>query len=109
MADEISTPAAPKHLPAAKQDEWKKAYAAAFKKAQSDYPDQIAVQSQFALREANRLLQVPEVKDYAGAMALPEYLVLQREVIEGVLCVITADGKKYKFAVPAKPAAPPAR
>lgn len=108
MADELTVPAAPKFLPAAKQEEWKKAYAAALKKAQSDYPDQVSAQAQYALCEANRLLQMPEVKSYKDAMALEPHTFIQREQVdvEGapVLRLIMADGKKYQFSVPQKPA-----
>jgi len=106
-AEEITIPEAPKHLPASVKAEWRRAYAAAMKKAQADYPEQKTIQTQFALREANRLLQVPEPKSYKDADALPNHHVVRREVVKvddkgnHELRLVTSDGKKYKFPAPA--------
>jgi hypothetical protein len=105
MPEEIAIPEAPKHLPAKLKAEWKKAYLAAYKKAQADYPEQKTMQAQCALREANRLLQVPEIRSYKDAIDLPNHHVVQREVVktdEGhELRLVTSDGKKHKFPAPA--------
>jgi hypothetical protein len=109
MAEETTIPNAPKHLPAALKAEWKKSYAVALKKAQADIPDSAMAQAQYALREANRLLQVPEIKNYKAAMELPPHHIVKREVVKGEegheLQLVTSDGKKYKFPAPEPEAA----
>jgi len=113
MPEEITTPMPPKRLPAKEQAAWKKKYVEAFRQAQADNPDNEPQQRQYALREANRMLKVPEPDSYADAMALPEHqlAVMQDEKgksvparyeKEGKLKVVTSDGKKYSFDVPEK-------
>ena len=99
--EEINIPEAPKCLPAKQQDEWKKSYEKAFRQALRDYPENDTQQRQFAMREANRLLSVPEPKSHEEASALPAHQVMLREEVEGELRIVTTDGKKYAFPVPA--------
>jgi hypothetical protein len=114
MADEIQVPDAPGLLPAGLQKKWRAAYAAAFKEAQNDFPEDAIQQRQTALREANRLLRVTPPTDYKSAMDLPDYLihssvdrdgkaVSSRQIDEkkGELKLVTIDGKKYRFPAPA--------
>ena len=68
---------------------------------------------QAAEREANKLLSVPAPEGYTEALALPEWQVLTRreksveksvddESATRVLLVVTIDGRKFRFPVPAE-------
>jgi hypothetical protein len=110
MAEEIKIPAAPRTLPPKLQSDWRKKYVGAYKQSQADYPDNPVLQEQFALREANLMLRSPELKSYQDAVDLQEHQLARthegkparQETEDGKLKVVTADGKKYSFDVPAK-------
>lgn len=97
----VNTPEAPAILPAKWQAQWKKTYAEAFQAAQADEPDDAPRQRQMARREANRMLRTPKLTSYEEAAALEDWQVVFRGEVDGVLKVVTCDGKKYRFPVPA--------
>jgi hypothetical protein len=99
-AEEINIPEAPQCLPKKERAEWAELYAKAFRQAQRNFPEDEAAQRQAALREANRMLQVPEPKSHEEALALPAHQVLLSEVVDGELRIVTTDAKRYKFPVP---------
>jgi hypothetical protein len=97
MEDKVQVPQAPAILPAAEAKKWKETYASALKQAQADHPDDVPSQLKEALREANRILRVPEPKTAADVEKLAPWQVLKKSVGEGgVVRVITCDGKKYE-------------
>ena len=100
----IEIPAAPANLPEAVEKKWKEAYAAAFKEAQNDWPDDVPTQKQQSLREANRVVKTPELTSYSHAASLEEWhFVLRAASADGkTLRVVTRHGKKYTFPIPAK-------
>jgi hypothetical protein len=106
MAEEkekVNVPAAPSYLPEAVAKQWSKTYETAYLQAKADNSEGSEIDfTQTALREANRLLRVPVLKSYADAMKAEEWHFIKREVgKDGKLHVVTADGKKHKFDVPA--------
>ena len=104
MADQVAIPEAPKHFPADEAKEWRRRYAQAYAEIQKRSPeggDQSAAH-QYARCEANRMLRVTTPESYEGAMALPAHQVLRRETVDGVLRVVTSDGRKYLFDAPVK-------
>jgi hypothetical protein len=109
----LQIPAPPSFLPEKEQAAWKKKYEEGFKQAQVDEPEDEAAQHRAALKEANRMLRVPEIESAAHVKSLPKHLFIKNEEKDGVLKVVTIDGKKYSFdvkvkaAVPAAPAVPP--
>jgi len=106
---EITIPAAPALLPPKEAKAWQRAYEEGYKRSQvdnNDAPD--SVHRQTALREANRMLRVPEPKSYEEAMALPDWQVVKREVEGAALKLVTSDGRKYVFPAPKKAEKPPA-
>lgn len=110
MADEakIDIPEVPPvpGLPEQVKAAWRKAYADAFKRAQVDHKDDPLMQRQVALGEANRIFRLDAPVDYDDAMDLAPWQVIKREAREGELKVVTIDGQKFSFPVPApKPAA----
>lgn len=98
----VNTPEAPSILPAKLQAEWRKTYADALEAARADEPDDPARQRLLARREANRILRTPKLTSYESAMQLEDWQVLFRGEVDGVLKVVTCDGKKYRFPVPAR-------
>jgi len=102
MSDEkvkIDVPEVPSVLPPAEQKKWVETYKAAFEEAQNDDPGDVVKQRQSALREANRLLRVEKITSADQAKALPKWKLVQCEEKDGVLKVVTIDGKKYSFGV----------
>jgi hypothetical protein len=107
MAKEINVPAAPAVLPEDLRKKYASTYTAAFKEAKAD--DENASDGdchQAARKEANRLLRVAEPTTHAEATKLPKWHVHHSKEEDGVLKIVTIDGKKYKFDVPKKPAPP---
>lgn len=109
MGDEkqvITIPDPPAGLPKAVENKWKQAYAVGFKEAQASDQESPAAWGQPALREANKVLRVPDPEDFDDAMELADWMVLHREqkkTKDGVvLNVVTRHGKKFRFPVPAK-------
>jgi hypothetical protein len=102
--NQIEVPAAPAGLPKAVEKKWKETYAAAFKEAQDEAPDDLTQQRQSALRDANRILKTPEITSYSQAMDIEEWhFVLREPSADGkMLRVVTRHGKKYNLAIPAK-------
>lgn len=114
MATE-TLPTPPAHLPAALQKKWSNTYEAALKQAEVDIPNDEAGQKQFARRAANQLLRIEAPASHKEAAALVDAFQNKtadawkvighgRRVIKGVehLQVVTSDGKKHAFPVPAK-------
>lgn len=97
---EFEVPAAPEVLPSQLKSKWRSDYIDAYKRAAEDGSLSESDRKQQALREANRVLRVPEVEKYDDAMALKEFQVARREDVGGTLKVVTIDGKKYSFPVP---------
>ncbi len=98
---EVIIPAAPSALPAGLQKKWAATYNSAFLQCKAD--DENASDGdchQAARREANRLLKVEAPTSHKEAMALPDWHCHHREEKDGVLRVVTIDGKKYSFDVP---------
>lgn len=88
--------------------QWRSNWQKAFKQAQIDHPGDDITQRAVATREANRVFRVDEPTSYEEAMALEDFKVLDRKpVAGGKLAVVTIDGKKYSFDVPAAAAAAP--
>jgi hypothetical protein len=104
MPKEIEVPAAPAGLPKAVEKKWKETYAAAFKEAQDESPDDLTQQRQLALRDANRILKTPEITSYKQAMEIEDWHFVLREPSANreTLRVVTRHGKKYTFAIPKK-------
>jgi hypothetical protein len=100
----IEIPAAPAGLPKAVEKKWKETYAAAFKEAQDESPDDLTQQRQLALRDANRILKTPEITSYKQAMEIEDWHFVMREPSANgdTLRVVTRHGKKYNLAIPAK-------
>ena len=96
----VDVPQPPAYLPVGLHKQYTKAFNDAFKQAQEDSPGDLPTQRQAAMREANRVLKVPELTSYEDAIALPDWKVIKREVIGADLKVVTIDGKKYAFPVP---------
>ncbi len=97
VKSEAKTPEAPAILPAELKAKWRSVYAEEFKAAQADHPEDVPAQRQQALREANRLLRVPEIQSAADADRLPKWQVLADTTAQGVRKLVTIDGRKYKF------------
>jgi hypothetical protein len=97
----ITIPEAPALLPSSVKAEWRRAYASESQRLAGDDSLSDSDRRQGALREANRLLRVPEVESYQEAQRLAEWQVVHREVRDGQLKVVTIDGHKYSFPVPA--------
>jgi hypothetical protein len=102
--DVVKIPDAPAGIPPAVAKKWKEVYSQALIEAANDCPNDAIQQKQAALREANRLLRVPEPKSHADAVALADWHVMHREEKDGHLRVVTIEGKKFKFPVPKKSA-----
>jgi len=100
--DAVKIPEAPAGIPASVAKKWKETYVAALAEATNDFPNDAIQQKQTALREANRLLRVPEPRSHKDAMALEGWHVAHREEKDGHLRVVTIDGKKFRFPVPGK-------
>ncbi len=100
----VAIPEAPAILPARMQAQWKKTYAEALDQAKADEPDDPQRQRMLARREANRMLRTPKLTSYEQAKSLEDWQVVFRGEADGVLKVVTFDGKKYRFPVPAKAA-----
>lgn len=81
--------------------EWKQNWLKAFKQAQIDHPGDEITQRAVATREANRVFRVEEPTGYDDAMALEEWQFLLRAEKGGQLKLVTIDGKKYSFPIPA--------
>lgn len=107
MAETIEIPNPPAILPSTLQKKWREDYAAAFRQAELDQSMDLAGRKQYALREANRLLRVPEPTNYSEARALADWQVIERFERQGELRGVMIDSKKFRFPVPAP--APPAR
>lgn len=102
-AREIKAPVPPGDLPAAVVAKWQATYEAAYKEAQNDEPEASAGAWQhIALREANKTLKFADPTNHAEATALQDWQVIQREVKDGFLRVVTRHGKGFRFAVPPK-------
>ncbi len=100
---EVKIPAAPAELPAGLHKKWAATYLTAFQQVKAD--DENANDGdchQAARREANRMLRVEAPTSHKEAMALPDWHCHLREEVDGVLKVVTIDGKKYRFDVPSK-------
>jgi len=109
-------PVFPAHFPEDKKEAWHKSFNEALEQAKVDNPEG-AFQHQAARREANRLLRVPVPKSYADAMKLEKWQILKRETVSAEklaseghdvdptagdhIKVVTIDGKKHVFQVPA--------
>jgi hypothetical protein len=100
MAEKLNIPDAPSVLPPGLQAKWKDTYAKAHAEAVNDFPDDTIQQRQTALREANRMIRAPKLESFEDAKKLAKYLVHASEEKDGVLKLVTIDGKKYKFPVP---------
>jgi hypothetical protein len=83
--------------------QWQLAYQKALKQAEVNYPGDETEQRAVASREANRLFAVDEPETYEQAMAIEPWKCLHRQVFGNVLKVVTIDGKKYSFPIPAEP------
>jgi len=114
-------PQPPEHLPESLQKKWQATYAAALKQAQVDIPGQEALQKAAARKEANKLQKVAMPEDHAGAAKLVDALKKGGEdawkliahgvrKIKGVdhLSIVTSDGQKGLFPIPAAVASKPA-
>lgn len=111
---EVEVPAAPSIIkdgadvfPSSLKSKWRADYIDAYKRASEDGSLSESDRKQQALREANRVLRVPEVEDYDDAMALKDFQVASRADVGGTLKVVTIDGKKYSFPVPPVKSSPP--
>jgi hypothetical protein len=103
MADKVNVPAAPQ-FPGVPRDfagRWETAYARAFKQAEVNHPGDETEQRAVAAREANRLFAVDEPENYEQAMSIEEWKCLHREPFGKELRLVTIDGKKYRFPLPA--------
>lgn len=105
----VVVPEPPGYLPDELKKKWSAAYAAAHAAA-SEEQDAIG-RHQAALKEANKVLRIVPPRSYDEAMNLKDHEVAHRKVgrhdyasnslvDDGVLRVVTADGKKYQFPVP---------
>lgn len=92
-------------LPRAKKDEWRESYGEAFEQAAVDSPGDESAQRQAAQRAANRIFRVGKPTSYAAAASLEGWQLLSRLEQDGKLTIVTIDGAKYSFDVPARPAA----
>src|SRR4051794_1146436 len=94
--NQFEIPAAPAGLPKAVEKKWKETYAAAFKEAQDESPDDLTQQRQSALRDANRILKTPEITSYSQAMDIEDWHFALREPSNDgkTLRVVTRHGKK---------------
>ena len=103
MAEQTNVPAPPQFpgMPKDFAGRWTVAYARAFKQAEQNHPGDETEQRAVATREANRLFAVDEPENYEQAMAIESWKVLHREPFGNVLKVVTIDGKKYAFPLPA--------
>lgn len=116
----VDIPHLPRHhqslqaIPLAIRDQWAKAYERAFRSAvesREEFPNSVA------LSEANKLLAVPEPKNYSDAIALPKWQLMKREEriyaelpdhlkrrvqsAERYLHIVTTDGKEHVFPIDA--------
>lgn len=100
----VNIPDPPALLPPAEKKKWRDTYLAALKEAENDFPEDKIQQRQVALKEANRLLRVPDPTDYKSAMAIPDHLVHKREIDpkKGEIALVTIHGKKFRFPAPKK-------
>lgn len=95
-------------VPAQIREKWRKIYADKLKEELDDEPDrEVAMRRENverrhwkALRQANKLFEVPDCASHKDAMALEDWQVIVREVRGSELVVVTIDAKKYRFPVP---------
>ncbi len=99
-----SEPVWPAGTPEKVKVQWRKEFDAAVESMSADTADTSA-QFQAARREANRILRISKPTSYSGAMALENWQVVKRAVEDNAgvptLKVVTIDGGKYSFPVPA--------
>jgi len=96
----IEKPTFPAGFPKEKQDAWHKTYAEALEEAKSESPES-TLHHQKARTEANRHMRVPTPKSYQEAKRMEKWMVLKSEERDGELKVVTIDGKKHIFEIPA--------
>ena len=108
-------PSFPANYPEDKKAQWHRTFEEAVEAAKVDAPEG-SFHHQTARREANRHFRVPLPKSYTDAMKLEPWQVLERKTVPAErvaalghepsgsgehLIVVTIDGKKHFFAVPA--------
>lgn len=91
-------------LPEAKRDEWRASYAAAFEQAMLDAGGDESAARQAAHRDANRMFRVPKPTSLKAARALEDWQLISRKDSGGTFSIVTIDGARFSFAVPAAPA-----
>src|SRR5438067_1344197 len=112
----IEKPVFPAHFPEDRKEAWHKSFNEALEQAKVDNPEG-GFQHQAARREANRLMRVPVPKSYADAVKMEKWQFLKRETVSAEalaaqghevdpgagphLKVVTIDGKKHIFQIPA--------
>ena len=101
----VIVPDAPTHLSDKAAKLWAATYTKAFAQAKIDTPDNDSAQRTAALKAANALLAVPAPTSAAEIDALDDWQFLTRGTrsANGVdtRFVVTTDGRKYSFPVPA--------
>lgn len=104
MAEKTNVPAVPhfEGMPRDFASRWETAFVKALRQAEINHPGDETEQRAVATREANRLFAVEEPETYEQAVALEPWKVLQRRESEGKLKLVTIEGKKYSFAIPAR-------
>lgn len=81
---------------------WKSDWVKAFKQAVVDFPGDEIAQRTVATREANRMFRVEHPASYGEAVALPaRHVIFRGNTASGKFGVVTIDGKKHYFDVPA--------
>lgn len=89
-------------LPEALKKKWKAAYSGAYQEVSGDNSIDESHRVQAALKEANRVLRVPQPEGYDDAMALEDWQLMSRIEAAGEVRGVTIDGKKFRFKAPAK-------
>lgn len=90
----------PPNFPEKGKAQWRDTYSAALEQARVDSPDE-TTHRQIARREANRIFRVGEVRSYAQAKSLDDWKTISREEKGGSLHIVTIEGRKFSFLVPA--------
>jgi hypothetical protein len=108
MAIEVQVPKVPCHagVPEGVKNRWRDEYRKAYTQSMQDTSGDEQASRQTATKEANRVFRVSAPESHADAVKLAPWQVAHRSERDGNLHVVTIDGRKHKFAIPAQPAKP---
>jgi hypothetical protein len=102
----IDMPKPPAHLPAEAVQLWRNSFASAYKSERDDYPAKPQRWRKAAIKAAAKAIAISQLESFEDAMKLQPWQFIYREQVTTdhgqVLKVVTSEGKKYYFPVPAE-------